>query len=578
LFCKEPLEHPGPSAAVLALWKAGTCNTDTPAVKAALTPTNIKNASLNKQAVQAAKTIVPEDSTVLGTSWQADVLNGVATFLEARVKAELLASLIDHLQAELCTNKKSPDFAKYLLSTCALIGSSDPYTTPTAWSALKAAIESDLRALPQNVVSLGLGIKGDDGEPLVAFGQIAERLVRGDNPLSVLVGLQNRYSGINSNTLCDQFPFACSLRLFGEAVEVFAPQPPLDQPRGAPALSSYFQIAARLLYDANDELVNPDDPNSGSTKTLTPADLLTPSQLTVLYPKLVTFSSSLSSMTVVANDASANSGTSASEKLQTFNNYARNVAGVINFDLVGAIAPISPAHAKAVTGDDLRTALQHLELAYEHARAGEYVQSFAELNAALLAADVLKELPAWYTRYGGFLAEVASAKSADDAQKAFEAAAEPVGAWRQKRGKHHSALTINGYVGVQGGGEWLSGHDVASSRAWQGGLFAPIGFEASKGFCKDSSIGVLLSVIDLGALVDFRDGTNANPNVGFRQVFSPGLYALYGLPIGPITAGGGVSLAPELRSVNLNGGTLTQDVNAIRLSVFFAVDVTIFGL
>ena len=71
-------------------------------------------------------------------------------------------------------------------------------------------------------------------------------------------------------------------------------------------------------------------------------------------------------------------------------------------------------------------------------------------------------------------------------------------------------------------------------------------------------------------------------NVTFTQVFSPGLYAAFGLFGSPFVAGGGVSYAPELRSLEktdpATGQTTSEKVSAFRYGAFLAVDVTIFPL
>jgi hypothetical protein len=103
---------------------------------------------------------------------------------------------------------------------------------------------------------------------------------------------------------------------------------------------------------------------------------------------------------------------------------------------------------------------------------------------------------------------------------------------------------------------------------------------------------VLLSIIDPGALASARiDGEVSGdrrvlpePKVGFAQVFSPGLYGVLGFRGAPVVVGAGYALAPNLRKVETTvteGGTTTTTVTARsagRLSVFLAVDVTMFGL
>jgi hypothetical protein len=108
-------------------------------------------------------------------------------------------------------------------------------------------------------------------------------------------------------------------------------------------------------------------------------------------------------------------------------------------------------------------------------------------------------------------------------------------------------------------------------------------------------LGLLLSVLDLGAITTFRTGAEPGgnlegasdttqpvradeaPQVGIGQVFSPGIYAtLAPWQASPLVIGVGASLSPRLRQVAQAG--VSRDVDVVRVGAFVAVDIPILPL
>jgi hypothetical protein len=134
-------------------------------------------------------------------------------------------------------------------------------------------------------------------------------------------------------------------------------------------------------------------------------------------------------------------------------------------------------------------------------------------------------------------------------------------------------------------------------------VFAPLGVEISRGIPRafPSSVGLHLSVLDLGTLVSYQlsdarlpiddpatdgeaDGNggasaavDASPDINFSHVFAPGAYLVLGVTrTKPITIGFGAQYAPRLRGVEDDGTLDIGALDAVRWGGFVAVDLTFF--
>ena len=181
-------------------------------------------------------------------------------------------------------------------------------------------------------------------------------------------------------------------------------------------------------------------------------------------------------------------------------------------------------------------------------------------------------------RYGAFLAAVAQSRSPEDIKQAIRAIALPPGSYSIKR-RSFANISLNTYPGLTGGMELIQ-NDLGREWAPNFGFTAPGGLAFSWGYrarinnekylgnpkyrrrvdrsldmrndryLNGHSGSVFFSLIDLGAVVLFRldDSDSSLPeDVGFQQVFSPGVMYAHGFPQLPISVLAGVQVSPELR-------------------------------
>ncbi|MEL7377912.1 MAG: hypothetical protein AAFN65_13250, partial [Bacteroidota bacterium] len=213
-------------------------------------------------------------------------------------------------------------------------------------------------------------------------------------------------------------------------------------------------------------------------------------------------------------------------------------------------------------------------------------------------------------RYGAFLAAVVESQSSDDIKNAIRAIALPSGSYSIKR-KSFANISLNAYPGLTGGAEYISnslGNDVAPNFGFTApvGLafswgykskfrptrFAPEGWEEGdplapayvryqtrfqrspqlpdNRFLNGASGSIFFPLIDLGALVLFRlDGSNEPlpEDVGFQQVFSPGVAYAHGFANLPLAVSLGMQLSPQLRKFG------DEPANSFRFNFGLLVDL-----
>lgn len=181
-------------------------------------------------------------------------------------------------------------------------------------------------------------------------------------------------------------------------------------------------------------------------------------------------------------------------------------------------------------------------------------------------------------RYGAFLAAVAESKSPEDIKQAIRAIALPTGSYSIKR-RSFGNISLNAYPGLTGGAELIQ-NDLGRRWAPNTGFTAPLGLAFSWGyrgtidnkkylanskyrrrvdrsldmrnnrFLTGHSGSLFFSLLDLGAVVLFRLDGNDNSlpeDIGFQQVFSPGVMYSHGFPNLPISIMAGAQVSPQLR-------------------------------
>ncbi len=216
--------------------------------------------------------------------------------------------------------------------------------------------------------------------------------------------------------------------------------------------------------------------------------------------------------------------------------------------------------------------------------AGAVAQTFLILNRA-----VPDKNNQWQTflKYGTFMANLVSADSPEAVTAAIEAVAVPLGSYSIKRHSNFS-IALNGYLGIFGGQEFISGMD----NAWNASITAPVGISFNWRRCENKYVGwvvptsIFTSIIDLGVITNYRltetNDVSSVPKVKLNNIISPGIFLEWRLGKTPLTLGAGGQFGPQIREQiikddmgNITGKELISEALYWRAGLSLKVDIPI---
>ena len=252
-------------------------------------------------------------------------------------------------------------------------------------------------------------------------------------------------------------------------------------------------------------------------------------------------------------------------------------------DLVGAFLPPGDTSG-AVTMFRATTAFS----------SGRYTAGLLRLGTIQAVESWLEQHPklgkTWsgIVKFAGVVGSLAEAENEDDARAILENAASPVGSYRDFRQGGWAAF-ISGYAGLAAGFE--GGGDVGGDATFAPLL--PVGLEFGHPLCKHSSINIMVSVLDLGAIAATRLTTSDSESMGMdggvrrsaekdlAGVLAPGLFVSIGLGDSPFLIGLGGEYLPASRAVFECPGmecSATRTEPVFRGMLFVGLDLPVFPI
>jgi hypothetical protein len=537
-FCNRPLLNESPSADEATRIKNGEC------------PVPAKKALLGEDL---------EPKSLLGgagiASTQDAILRALAAFMVERAEQEAVLSVADGMQTVLCKDDK----AKVLFPTlCDLLGTEDVYDNPPSWTALRTAAGRDFYELPLAILKQHPTGDVDRDEAIFTATDVAEQSLFGQLPLPLFAAIAMRFEKDAQPPSPGKIvsPFRTTLYVAGIAAQIAWPA--ISQVQTDPDRLLAGAVSARRLY-----------------QFLRDKGIVTDAKSLQVVVQAI---EDIYRRSTSQKEASASDGEEQPSGFQ------------LSIALARSLTVAYPIVAPNGGGKDALEIVSHLVDAVQALQSRDYTAALVDITTCLKKIDQNNPIPPTVMRYMQMLAELAVAKDPDQAKQVILSAAAPAGSWRGKREPGKVTFAINGYVGLQGGYEWLGSGDLPRAPSWTYGLYAPIGFEGTVGLGKRAgSLGLFFSVLDLGALLNFRteasDAKSSNststvqtdpaPAYTFKEVFSPGLFLRYGLGPVPLAFGVGAALTPELRRVTVVDNNTRRDVPAFHIGAFLALDLTI---
>ena len=190
--------------------------------------------------------------------------------------------------------------------------------------------------------------------------------------------------------------------------------------------------------------------------------------------------------------------------------------------------------------------------------------------------DVLKDTQALKIIH--FLNDISLSSTSEDVEKAIDAFALPVGSSSLKE-RAKSYYSINAFPGISGGFEFSNNQERATTI----GFTAPVGIYIQPWASgkKGSAFGLFLPIIDIAAPVRLRLDSNSDtetlPDFNFKDIFSPGLYAVYGFRNSPFTINFGGQYGPKLREIP-DGNNGFTSVDSYRINLGLTIDIPLLTL
>jgi hypothetical protein len=510
-----------------------------------------------------------------------ELIKGTSDFLVDRIKKELELAFFDKFREKINDNR---DLRELMPFTHLLLSSQDFYYSPTLGSTWKAAFEKDLKELPNTLYLKVIKdadfmpfIDRDELELLMNAYKIVEKLRNGFHLTTAIQYINPKEN--KDNLLSCIISISNGLRLSDTTGTNSSAWVSLDD---FDALSKeeqkYFLF---FLYQDNETIFKKFEKefNEGAVNKY------------ILSIRKLLFA--LHQYDIVLNQI-----TQRKEKLMK-EGKVENVSTSQDFSqiLITLREIYSAAFQLAIELELIKDNNKSIVLLNSAINITQYINQrnyssmlieFIYVLNQIKNEDTKNELSDFSQKllfYGGFMVDVVNADSAVQFQQIIEKYASPVGSYRVTRNSKRSGA-ITAYPGLFAGYE--NNFKTKASQSFVYGVTAPIGFSFNWGKLKcdssknsSKSFSVFVPVFDIGAPVSYRfsnDSLRGFPdNVSLAQVFSPGLYFVWGFRNVPIALKAGIQHTPLLRKIE-NDNAVIGSGDMWRIGATLSVDIPIFQL
>lgn len=462
------------------------------------------------------------------------LVQGLGDFLVVRAKEELVAFAVEVKAKSLCEGP----FKAYLPKTCAVLFPPPPGSPPDLDSAtdgrLQTAIRADLTDLPDKLLDVAIkAVEAKVNDPVLdkvieAVGKAA-LLTLEDGDLLHFFDVALAQLPADASTT-----FACQLAATPPSVPACLGAFSLEV--GSTAVAERGSDPMRILNDAADSFCT----RFGPPGQTTPGQCIfgAANYATAIQPAALAIVGSAVSLA----KSSDHINEQVSQSPLSLAEISAKVSPTVVSGLRTALAalapalkmPASPAGTAAIDGVlkligdivDFASAIAARDSGEALAAAEDLVQDLAALDPRLVLDS----------KTFAFILAIGTAKSRDDVEAAFEAAAEPLGSYRAKYGPNSGGrVTINGFVGPAVGLlRPLHRDGSVDKNQFFERLSAPVGLDVNVAGGDLTNFGFGLRLIDpLGLTVVTRNDGTVTAN--WASLVDLGAYLRFGLFRSPLS-------------------------------------------
>lgn len=499
---------------------------------------------------------------------------GATDFLVARAEQELRAWAVDRFIEKICGNESKIKIDGELVfkKSCAIASGIELPGFLGGMTTYQAAMREDLAHLPfhmlKHMANVGPIEKKDAYSLFALLGKAIESEIGGSGAIAAIQSIASDTSHVPIS--CTDTPAAAisfqAAALLGSLLVSGPTSGEVDIPKDD--TSWVFALMALAI--------NATDAGSGITKGW-PAACVPVGQVPFDVEKTFRLATALKVLAdnlagAAAQLKNAPAGADESYRLDVY-------AGMLRATIHAFVTVLDAYDGGKLLSPSIKETLAVCETVAGDLAQANYAGAVITIGEVVAAAGLKAAFPKEFPRIASFGVDIAQATTADAAAAAFDRFAAPVGSYKRKRtGGWYAG--VNGYLGFGGALEFAQqAPDTWTDAKWgfSPGFWASFGIEGGYGG-ECGSIALLFQAVDLGVLASWRirgdhDAASATPDVGVRQVFSPGAHIVWGIPNAPLSLAAGVSLAPSLRELK---NLVDQDANALRVGVNLAVDIPIF--
>jgi hypothetical protein len=517
----------------------------------------------------------PTAISALGIN-QSALVWGATDFLISRAEKELRAWSVDRFLDEVCGEDSKAKIGDELVfkKSCEIATGIQLKGFLGGMTTYQAAMRQDLAHVPfllfKHLAAASPANQQDAFSVFALLSEAIESELNGAGAIAAIQSIANNASVVPIS--CGATPAAA---VTFEAAALLASLPVSGATSGEVQLPKdppSWVLALMALA------INSTDPGSGISKGW-PSACPPTGQIPFDVEKTYTLATALKVLvedlaSAAAQLKNAPAGVDPSYRLELY-------AAVLRSTVHGFVTVLNTYGGGKLLSPEVKEALAVCERVAADLAQANYAGAVITMSTAVTAAGLKAAMPSEFPRIASFGVDIAQATTADAAAAAFERFAAPVGSYKRKR-TGGGYISVNGYLGFGATAELAQQAPNTWNDAKWGfapGFWAPIGLELGVGSKNGyGSIGLLLQAVDLGVLSSWRirgdnDAVAGAPDVGVRQVFSPGAFVIYGIPNAPLSIGVGVAFAPSLRDLTM---MTSEEVNVFRVGANLAVDIPIF--